>query len=82
MMTINQSSLKIEKNMIAYFRNFPIIGLIKLAFGLLFIVIGIMDREIYISVLGAVLILMTLANKGTCPGNSCSPHLCKRMKDN
>lgn len=50
-----------------YFRNFQINGLIKLAFGLLFIVIGSMDREIYISVLGAILILITVANKGGMP---------------
>lgn len=59
--------------MINYFRNFPVVGLIKLAFGMLFITIGIIDEETYISLLGATLILVTLANKGTCPGNSCSP---------
>nr|WP_153398751.1 hypothetical protein [Chryseobacterium vaccae] len=64
-----------------YFRNFQINGLIKLAFGLLFIVIGSMDREIYISVLGAILILITVANKGACPGNSCSSNLYKREKE-
>ncbi|WP_183043920.1 hypothetical protein [Sphingobacterium siyangense] len=57
-------------------------GLIKLAFGLVFIVLGVMDREIYISVLGAVLLMTTLANKGTCPGNSCSPHLHHHKNDN
>lgn len=43
--------------MINYFRNFPVVGLIKLAFGMLFITIGIIDEETYISLLGAALIL-------------------------
>jgi len=64
--------------MTQYFRNFTILGLIKIAFGLLFIAIGIMDSEIYISVLGAILLITTLINKGTCPGDVCSPHLNKR----
>jgi len=64
--------------MVNYFKNFPITGLMKLAFGVFFVAIGIKDKETYISVLGAILIAITLLNKGTCPGNACSSNLHSR----
>jgi hypothetical protein len=47
-------------------------GYIKLAFGVFSIITGLVDKQIYISALGALLFTFTLLNKGSCPGGSCS----------
>lgn len=55
-----------------YLKNFSIAGYIKLAFGVLFIVTGIVDKQLYIIILGILFVIVTLLNKGGCAGNACS----------
>jgi hypothetical protein len=55
-----------------YLKNFPLMGYIKLAFGILFIVMVIKESQIYIVIMGGLLMLLTFLNKGTCAGNNCS----------
>lgn len=58
--------------MINYFKNLPIIVYAKLLFGVLLIVMGCIEKNSYISIMGVVLILFALVLKGNCPGNSCN----------
>lgn len=44
----------------------------KLIFGILLIVMGIIERNISISIMGIVLILFAFLLKGDCPGNNCT----------
>lgn len=55
-----------------YLKSFPITGYVKLAFAILFIVMGIVEQQTYAIILGGILFVFTLVNKGGCPGNSCS----------
>ncbi len=58
--------------MLSYLKSFPVMGYIKLAFAVVFIVMGIIEKQTYIAIMGGLLFLVTLANKGACPGGSCS----------
>ncbi|TDS66196.1 hypothetical protein [Myroides indicus] len=55
-----------------YLKHFPLMGYIKLAFGILFIVMGIKESQVYIVIMGGLLMLLTFLNKGTCAENNCS----------
>lgn len=54
-----------------YLKSFPVMGYIKLAFAVLFIVMGIVEQQTYTVILGGILLVFTFVNKGGCPGNSC-----------
>jgi len=56
-----------------YFKNFPFLGWSKLAMGLFIIVIGILEAQGHLAIIGGVLLLSTFVNKGSCPGNVCAP---------
>lgn len=68
--------------MVNYFSNFPVAGFVKLVFGILLIVMGIIEKQTYISIIGGILLIATLANGGTCPGNVCTPTYRKRRDNN
>lgn len=55
-----------------YLKSFPVMGYIKLSFGVFFIITGIIDKQTSIAVMGGILLLLTLINKGACPGGSCA----------
>jgi len=58
--------------MYSYLKSFSVMGYIKLAFAGIFIITGVVDNQISISILGGVFFVFTLLNKGACPGGSCS----------
>lgn len=47
-------------------------GYIKIAFAIYFIINGLIDKQLYIAIIGSALLLFTLINKGACSGGSCS----------
>lgn len=66
--------------MLNYFKNFPFLGWVKLAMGIFIIAMGIIDNQIYFAIMGGVLLLSTFVNKGSCPGNVCTPTYKSRNK--
>lgn len=60
--------------MLNYFKSFPLLGWAKLAMGIFIIVIGIIEGQAYVAIMGGVLFLYTFVNKGGCPGNVCTPN--------
>lgn len=63
-----------------YFKSFPFLGWAKLAMGIFIIAIGIIEDQIYIAIMGGILFLFTFINKGSCPGNVCTPTQRKRYR--
>lgn len=57
--------------MIKYFKNFPLLGYAKLAFGVFFIIMGLVENQTYIAIIGCILSIFSFINKGACPGDSC-----------
>lgn len=66
--------------MLNYFKSFPLLGWAKLAMGIFIIAMGIIDNQIYFAIMGGVLLLYTFVNKGSCPGNVCTPTYKSRNK--
>ena len=60
--------------MLNYFKNFPLLGFAKLAFGIFLIIMGIVESQIYIAMIGSILSIFSFVNKGACPGNVCTPN--------
>lgn len=58
--------------MFSYFKNFTLIAYAKLAIGLFFLIMGIVDSQIPTVTIGALLIILTLSNRGHCSSGYCS----------
>lgn len=52
--------------MIVYFKNFPLTGIIRLAFGVFLIVMGLIEMQKYIAMIGGILLILTFINKERC----------------